>query len=522
MDLASRTSSLSTLSSVSSTPPRPLKRPAFPSSTTPEPPSKRAKLAANPPTHENEATVSPEMLLALPSHLLKSYPVASPDFVKAVGLSVCALKRVLTLPQSILSPHNEIQALTGLAELAKTCLENDLGGEFGNMLLRDVTAQHLPRALHLAGTHPTLAGFRTHLALLQLSIPPHIGNVKHVRNTLKKLLKEDSDTTMRYYLYLALIDSYVSEDTVTEGDVNRIASLLEEMREIAREQGDEAVEQFTWILTLRLAMMFELWEDASEAVMKCEDFFAFNFRSPPLPENDGQTSSSDPLAPLSTSSPDHAEKPSLTLPRLLRIQVLMLSVLYHCSMNQGKKMFARLERLHEEMDKGAFGNPDGVVEVPVNSDSQKPIYIKTTPPCLLTTLAYLVSADVKRDPIGRPNKIKRRIFALEGLNTLERARNRGLTGCGTLEEVKKMEKTLGKIKVECIIELVSVGIMRSEFTQAKVKMDELVSTVLTGGEVMWSCYGGSPAHSTTSSRPWHHTSVFHSQLLPCRRFLGTE
>lgn len=65
----------------------------------------------------------------------------------------------------------------------------------------------------------------------------------------------------------------------------------------------------------------------------------------------------------------------------------------------------------------------GIVQIAL-SETSPPLYIQTTHPRILYTLAYLVSCVAKKDPIGR--RPKRRVFAMEGLTAWERELRREL------------------------------------------------------------------------------------------------
>lgn len=115
----------------------------------------------------------------------------------------------------------------------------------------------------------------------------------------------------------------------------------------------------------------------------------------------------------------------------------------------------------------------GIVQIAL-SETSPPLYIQTTHPRILYTLAYLVSCVAKKDPIGR--RPKRKVFAMEGLTAWERELRRELrcesysplwrreevysvcpvpswSSVGDLEEINLK---LAKIKADLLCELAGV------------------------------------------------------------------
>ena len=61
---------------------------------------------------------------------------------------------------------------------------------------------------------------------------------------------------------------------------------------------------------------------------------------------------------------------------------------------------------------------DLFVQLPLSEDANaRPLMLRLTPPAVITSMTYLISAVSKRDPVGR--NPKRGVFAREGLLHLE-------------------------------------------------------------------------------------------------------
>ncbi|KAK7448874.1 hypothetical protein VKT23_013605 [Stygiomarasmius scandens] len=150
----------------------------------------------------------------------------------------------------------------------------------------------------------------------------------------------------------------------------------------------------------------------------------------------------------------------------------------------------------------------------LNGTRPPPLYLQTTHPKTLLTLAYLVSCIAKPDPVGR--NPKRKLFAKEGLVSWEREIRRGLekysksspgstakpeveealgTGSGsedrllpipypllpwsTPSDVRALDIRMLKIKADLMCELVGVSVMRCEFRAAEETLAHLISHLRT-------------------------------------------
>ncbi|KAE9409175.1 hypothetical protein BT96DRAFT_970138 [Gymnopus androsaceus JB14] len=116
----------------------------------------------------------------------------------------------------------------------------------------------------------------------------------------------------------------------------------------------------------------------------------------------------------------------------------------------------------------------GIVQIAL-SETSPPLYVQTTHPRILYTLAYLVSCVAKKDPVGR--KPKRKIFAMEGLTTWERELNRELRlpSWASMGDFEEIDIKLAKIKADLMCELAGVSIMRSEFDAAEQTLAALIA-----------------------------------------------
>ncbi|KAJ3918552.1 hypothetical protein F5877DRAFT_78902 [Lentinula edodes] len=116
----------------------------------------------------------------------------------------------------------------------------------------------------------------------------------------------------------------------------------------------------------------------------------------------------------------------------------------------------------------------GIVRIALSGPSL-PLYVQTTHPRILYTLAFLVSCVAKKDPVGR--RPKRKIFAVEGLSTWERELKKELSlpSFASMGDLEGIDLRLAKIKADLMCELVGVSIMRSEFDAAEQTLSVLIA-----------------------------------------------
>ncbi|GLB43801.1 hypothetical protein LshimejAT787_1403130 [Lyophyllum shimeji] len=435
---------------------------AFPLATAPDKPL-QLQLQRLPPAR---------LLLALPALVL--HPRTHKLHLRSIALAQHALRRCLAL--ATLEPSEECRAWSGLAELGVMWLDA-CDGE-GN--ISEVEGA-LTKALLLSQKHPSLRLYTPHLTLLSARLAQtYQANPKFAAHTLKRLLASlsrpaPSQTYPAHVLFsahLGLVHSYwcaAEEDAATctgngngnakgkakaSGAVQKCLSALEDMRTAAAAAlgPTNAVVLLALVVRLQLLVRHGMWADVPGALDDAEQAFEF--------EGGPET------------------------PPVLRVQMLMLGVVFHTYAGDAEKAGERLRVLHALLDTGVLGHAkeDGVIEIPFPDAAAPPLRIHATPPRVMHALAFLLSAVAKRDAVGRAPK--KGVFARAGLGLREFAMGVGemigmtMGGEGRRESERRATRK-ERIKADLLGEVVAISIMRSEFIQAQSTLDTLVAHTRT-------------------------------------------
>ncbi|KAG8750981.1 hypothetical protein FRC14_008237 [Serendipita sp. 396] len=215
----------------------------------------------------------------------------------------------------------------------------------------------------------------------------------------------------------------------------------------------------------------------------------------------------------------------------LRIQTLMLSILWLTHCGHSARGSERLTLLHEMMDKLSdmsrsndeyrwMGNDEpGVIQIPLYSNKEQKIRLKVTHPRVLYQLTFAISASAKRDGAGR--RPKRKIFSEEGLRIGQLDDPRNLTavpitdggfplefapGLG-IEEMRQARLSIAHVRATILCELVSVCITRSEFDDAERYLNDAISFLRAVDTIE------APSFALPLSSSSYSTSTFSSGVL---------
>ncbi|KAG5719286.1 hypothetical protein E4T56_gene13334 [Termitomyces sp. T112] len=456
------------------------------------------------------------LLLSLPTFLI--HPSTHPMHLQSLALARHALRRCLAL--SSLEPIKECRAWTGIAELGMMWLDTG-----ASCLALGEVEQALTKALTISQRHPTLRLYTPHLTVLSARLAHrHQKNSKFAISSLRRLLATITSKSTHliplhviFGVHLELIhclacvaeEEAATSSTLSMGvgaAMGKCLVAIQAMRNAA--EGLEPVGQpnivvlLSTVIKLQLLVRHGVWASVGDALVEAETAFeAFDstVRSTSSPSANVQQ-----LAPTSNEIVVPIINP---VPGTLRTHLLMLSVLFHTYAGDAQAASTRLKSLHELLDTGILESPSGIaqvdplegwsqgiIEIPFPSSSNlawtPPLRIRTTPPRVLHSLAFLLSAVAKRDAVGRAPK--KGVFARAGLELRELAGPFGGTGDGI---------RLARIKADLMCELISISIMRSDFPLSQSTLDTLTSYLRT--HALFDMYAA-------------RVTLFHAQLAHAR------
>ncbi|KAG8960698.1 hypothetical protein FRC05_006691 [Tulasnella sp. 425] len=283
-----------------------------------------------------------------------------------------------------------------------------------------------------------------------------------------------------YTCYFTYITALLSSTSTQPPDYSNALSTLQKVQSIAHSRGDKQISTLALATRLQVLMRAELWELVGETCDSVEEALGFAFEEEmgqrDAQQTDGENNQSGSVV-MQTESQESTSSSSATEPTPLllcmKIQVLMLSILYHTRISNSKLASTRLTALHDLLDSDALENfPAGALQVTCTVGP--PFHLNVTHPRILYELAFLVSGVCKRDVVGR--KPKRKVFVKEGLGVCEEVEKLvTMSLFSSVHEVRKVEERLNEIRADGLCEMVSICVMRSEFDQAEASLSNLIA-----------------------------------------------
>jgi len=234
------------------------------------------------------------------------------------------------------------------------------------------------------------------------------------------VLYSSEHAATHYDYYLTYVTALLSSSPSQAVDSSAARGALRKLQAVAQGRGDLHVVSLALLLSLRLDMDVENWNGAGQLCLEAESSLSLVFSDCATSSQTGSTGDSTPTLQQKTpempasqgSSSSTSTLPATPFVLCLKVQVLVLSVIYHTHINASKAAAARLALLHQTLDSKAYASfTDCVQEVDLASGP--PLVITVTHPRILYEMAFLISSISKRDVVGR--KPKRKVFATEGL-----------------------------------------------------------------------------------------------------------
>ncbi|TEB28133.1 hypothetical protein FA13DRAFT_1690790 [Coprinellus micaceus] len=427
----------------------------------------------------------PVLLLSLSSVLM--HPPTHRHYAKSLYMSF--LSTLKCTESTNLDPDMECRAWTGLAELGFR-----LGlGEEGVEAQVEVA---ITKALLISQNHPTLRPYKVHLTVLSSRLSLYQHKPKLAQNSLKRLLSSfltpADPPHLVYTAHLAHIASFsVAGGEGSEG-VPTAQSLkaIRDMNDVAVGRGDESIVKLAAVLRLHTLVQMGSWDTVLEALSDAESLLSFpssssspsSFPSTPA-DSTKHTSPAPPTQVLSESAAVFAHAPRPTHDTAFLVYTLVLGIVYYTYVGETPSVEARTKVLHEVLDGGGLdGFGWGSVEIPFPGPvPTQPLHVALTHPRILMSLAFLLTAVAKRDPVGR--KPKRKVFAEEGLRGVERElrREASLAPWASAADVEAHYGRLNKMKADLICELVGVSIARSDLPSASSHLSQLTAHTRSSG-----------------------------------------
>lgn len=320
-------------------------------------------------------------------------------------------------------------------------------------------------------------------------------------------------------------------DAKAQQDTNRrqILHILGSLRSLASANAHTSVVTLCEVIKLRLLVRWGLWGEVSNMLKVVEESLDIGIPAATGPtENKENGPEAQSLTQAGTTAPlqksalqpgaestqsekaadpkasgsaavDAVEVPTVDVPyhlAMLQAHALILAIMFHVYSGSVPKdhITPRLARLHTLLDSGLFDTTDerssGLVELPLSDDTNtRPLTLQLTPPSVITSMTYLISAVSRRDPVGR--NPKRGVFAREGLVHLEGEMSVGAVAqtipiFASRAEMREAEARMFKIQADLMMEGIGLDISRSSFVPAKRDMDALI-THLRAHDI-WECY----------------------------------
>ncbi|KAF8990932.1 hypothetical protein BDQ17DRAFT_1313621 [Cyathus striatus] len=482
---------------------------------------------------------APQLLLALPALLVQ--PPGTPHHARSLHLARMALHKCLSLPVDRDVECRAWTALVeiGLRTLGLDRVDETTRGEVEGEVEKGIMkalmiAQKHPK-LRLYTPH------LTHLSTLLPSSRANPRKITTSLKRLLTTFYMPSDPAwMVYTTHLGLVNAYLDEfssssttspststssfsSTSTAGI--KALSAIHTLQSLASRNAHREIVLLTHVLRVRVLVTFGRWAEVGAAVRDAEGVFGVdvvkavesakgkdNAKSAgddtkptskdakpnlkadikptsktdtkPLKDHGKPTSKADikptskaDLKPPSSLTTNPKPKPKSKVETSLLIHLLVLTVLYHTYAGDTPSAAAYLRELHALLDSGGLDSLGGDGIVKINLSQTQPLHIQLTHPRILYLLVFLLSAQAKRDPVGR--NPKKRVFAAEGVGVVER---KGGVGKGVIASrwtssatIRELDRRTACIKAELLCELVSVAMMRSEFGEVEKALSTLIS-----------------------------------------------
>ncbi|KZS93486.1 hypothetical protein SISNIDRAFT_485730 [Sistotremastrum niveocremeum HHB9708] len=397
--------------------------------------------------------LSPQLLLLqLPT--LLAHPPSHPLHIPGLHLSLLAYRKCLSLGG--LTPDSECRALLGIVEVgirvAGAGLSTRPEAEWTwAARIENEVERSIGKGLLLCEQHTSLRIHKVHFLSL------------HVRLAIwQHNFKNDPPHTL-YMPHLSLISLALSSNPP---DIPQALQSTATLSELAVKLKDQPILLLSNVIRLRILMKGEQWTDVPESLQQVETLLRFEV---------------DPALPNSTNAQGVAFRTFETsFDAAMAVHTLMLGIVYYTQIGNSIEASKRLAHLHFLLDSGLLeAFPQGLVSVVLQSGP--PLLLRVTHPRILLQLAFLTSSISKRDPVGR--KPRRKAFAQEGLSMIE-SESRGFIDLplwSGLHEMNEVTMGISKIKADLLCELAAVAISRSEFSDAKTLLSDLISYTRSTG-----------------------------------------
>ncbi|KAF7793576.1 hypothetical protein EIP86_004690 [Pleurotus ostreatoroseus] len=401
----------------------------------------------------------PVLLVTLPRLLI--HPPNHRNYIKSLFLSLCSLRRCLTLLG--LSPEIECQAWLGLAELGMKVVHGGLSQNEAHPWATGIEAEvekAISKGSLIAKKHPSLRAYKPYFTLLRVHFSHWQQKSKFSKTQIRNLISSFTPNDPPYIVYsahLAAVSIFTAPKPVsnpltasstqnqatstsfsspayskTAQDIHAALASVSDIQTMARTQGHPQIILLSHVLRLRILVAANMWNEVAATIQLAEAGLGLSYEpattpKPPAPgkENVGVSPEKEKEKGKRRAD-DRDEFISYEDPfeAAMAVHTLMMSVVYFTHVGAAAESAPRLSHLHALLDSGALEKfSDGTVEAKIPGGP--PLMIQVTHPRVLFLLAFLVSSVAKRDAVGR--KPKRKVFATEGLRSWEQELGQDIT-----------------------------------------------------------------------------------------------